>query len=110
MKRHKVILDIDNATGMPMRDIDDGVALALALASPDIELQGCTTCGGNCQTDESTRNTHIHLDMADRTEIPVAEGLMKPFIQNVRANFEFWDTRREQLAHLWVDPLEPEPS
>lgn len=38
MQRHKVILDIDNATGMPMRDIDDGVALALALASPDIEL------------------------------------------------------------------------
>ena len=31
MQRTKVILDIDNAIGMPVRDVDDGIALGLIL-------------------------------------------------------------------------------
>ena len=48
MQTHKVIMDVDNALGM-FGDVDDGLAIALALASPEIELLGCTTCGGNCR-------------------------------------------------------------
>ena len=42
MQTHKVILDVDNAMGM-FGDVDDGLAIALALVSPEIELLGCTT-------------------------------------------------------------------
>lgn len=107
MDRQKVILDVDTANGMPVRDIDDGLAIALALASPEIELLGCTTCGGNCRTDESTKNTLIWLEMAGKQNIPVAEGRIHPLIQDVTANFQFWDVRQEQLGHLWskVPPL-----
>ena len=34
-------------SGITPIDIDDGQAIVLALASPEIELLGCTTCGGN---------------------------------------------------------------
>ena len=34
-------------SGITPTDIDDGPAIVLALASPEIELLGCTTCGGN---------------------------------------------------------------
>ena len=47
MKRHKIILDVDTGSGITPIDIDDGQAIVLALASPEIELLGCTTCGGN---------------------------------------------------------------
>ena len=47
MNKVKVILDVDTATGIPCRDVDDGIAIALALASPEIDLIGITTCAGN---------------------------------------------------------------
>ena len=66
MEKHKIILDVDTANGMPMRDIDDGLAIALALASPEFEMLGITTCGGNCRTDESTYNSLVWLEMAGK--------------------------------------------
>ncbi|MFV0422394.1 nucleoside hydrolase [Oleidesulfovibrio sp.] len=70
----KVLLDIDNAMGMPVRDVDDGVALALALWSPRIELVACTACAGNCRAAASAQNTLRMLDLAGRSDIPVAIG------------------------------------
>jgi purine nucleosidase len=78
VNRHKVILDIDNGLGLPVADTDDALALALALASPEIELLGVTTCAGNCTTPQSTHNTLVQLALAERGEIPVAEGRADP--------------------------------
>ena len=109
MQRTKVILDIDNAIGMPVRDVDDGIALALALASPEIELVGVTTCAGNCHTYESTENTLRLLGLAGRDDIPVAEGRELPFIQDVTANFELLDGFSKMYGFLWKDvpPMPP---
>ena len=91
---HKIILDVDLANGMgPARDVDDGLALALALTSPEVELLGCTTCAGNCRTSESTRQTLLFLEQAGRTDIPVAEGREEPLLADHRANFEYYDQR-----------------
>lgn len=70
----KVLLDIDNAMGMPVRDVDDGVALALALWSSHIELVACTACAGNCRASASAQNTLRMLELAGREDIPVATG------------------------------------
>jgi inosine-uridine nucleoside N-ribohydrolase len=111
MNRRKIILDVDTANGMPVRDIDDGLAIALALASPELELVGCTTCGGNCSTEESTHNTLLWLQMAGRQDLPVSEGRREPLIQDVSANSQFWDARSDQLATLWADmPSYPDPT
>ena len=100
MQRTKVILDIDNAIGMPVRDVDDGIALALALASPEIELVGVTTCAGNCHTHESTENTLRLLELAGRNDIPVAEGRELPFIQDGTANFELLEGFSKRYGFL----------
>ena len=111
MKTHKIILDVDTANGMPVRDIDDGLAIAMALASPEIELLGCMTCGGNCRTHESTINTLRILEVAGRGDIPVAEGRENPFLQDVSASFDYLETRSVKYGDYWKDmPLLPEPT
>jgi len=109
MKPEKVILDVDTATGIPCRDVDDGLAIALALASPEIELVGITTCAGNCRTYESTENSLRILQLAGREEIPVAEGRELPFLQDVTANFDFLDGWTRNYGFLWKD-VPPLPS
>jgi len=103
MEKHKVILDVDTANGMPVRDIDDGLAIAMALASPEIELLGCTTCGGNCRTRESTVNTLRILEIAGRGDIPVAEGRETPFLQDVSASFQYLERRSVKYQDFWKD-------
>ena len=103
MNKVKVILDVDTATGIPCRDVDDGIAIALALASPEIDLIGITTCAGNCRAHESTENSLRILELAGRTDIPVAEGRELPILQDVTANFDFLDGWTRDYAFLWKD-------
>lgn len=65
--RVKVILDTDIGD-----DIDDALALALILASPELELLGVTTVFGN--TPARTRQALTELVIAGRPEVPVATG------------------------------------
>lgn len=63
----KVIIDTDIGT-----DIDDAFAIALALASPDIQLLGITTASGNVRL--RARLVDRLLFEAGKTSIPVAIG------------------------------------
>ncbi len=74
----RVILDTDLAMGAPGSDIDDGFALALALADPGISVELVTTVGGNSDVDTSTRLTHELLTVLRRTDVPVARGASSP--------------------------------
>lgn len=66
----KVILDVD--TG-----IDDALAILLAVRSPELEVIGITTVGGNTGIENVTRNTLQVLELAN-CNIPVAKGLDEP--------------------------------
>lgn len=72
MKR--VLLDTDLAMGAPGSDIDDGFALALALADPDISLELVTTVSGNTDIETATRLTTELLARVGRTDVPLARG------------------------------------
>ena len=50
----RVLLDTDLAMGQPGSDIDDGFALALAVAEPEISLELVTTVNGNTHVDNAT--------------------------------------------------------
>ncbi|GAA0164362.1 hypothetical protein Leryth_026318 [Lithospermum erythrorhizon] len=63
----KIIIDTDPG-------IDDAMAIFLALQSPEIEVIGLTTIYGNVYTTLATRNALHLLEVAGRTDIPVAEG------------------------------------
>ncbi|CAI8605216.1 unnamed protein product [Vicia faba] len=63
----KIIIDTDPG-------IDDAMAIFLALRSPEIQVIGLTTIYGNVYTTLATRNALHLLEVAGRTDIPVAEG------------------------------------
>ncbi|KAK4359725.1 hypothetical protein RND71_021954 [Anisodus tanguticus] len=63
----KIIIDTDPG-------IDDAMAILVALQSPEVEVIGLTTIYGNVYTTLATRNALHLLEIAGRTDIPVAEG------------------------------------
>lgn len=63
----KMILDVD--TG-----IDDALALAYAMASPEVELIGVTSTYGNVTVPDAVRNSLAILELFGRTDIPVFAG------------------------------------
>ncbi|MCH8298002.1 MAG: nucleoside hydrolase [Chloroflexi bacterium] len=58
--------------------VDDAIAILMALASPDVEIAGLTTVGGNVPLARSTRNALALLQAAGRSDIPVAKGASRP--------------------------------
>lgn len=68
MAQYKMILDLD--TG-----IDDALAIAYALAHPQIDLIGIVSSYGNVVVDQAARNSLDLLAMLGHPEIPVFKGL-----------------------------------
>ncbi|KAK4857008.1 hypothetical protein QYF36_023607 [Acer negundo] len=67
MEPKKIIIDTDPG-------IDDAMAIFLAFKSPEVEVIGLTTIYGNVYTTLATKNALHLLEVAGRTDIPVAEG------------------------------------
>ncbi|MCR6032120.1 hypothetical protein GGQ22_11800 [Nocardioides sp. zg-579] len=70
----RIVLDTDLAMGAPGSDVDDGFALALAVADPGLRLELVTTVGGNSDVATSTRLTRELLALLGREEVPVVQG------------------------------------
>ncbi len=70
----KIIIDTDPGVGIPGTDADDPIAILLALADPRLDLIGVTTTFGNCPPDLGARGARAVLDIAGRSDIPVAVG------------------------------------
>jgi purine nucleosidase len=66
-----LILDVD--TG-----VDDMVALAFAVGSPEVELIAATCVTGNVHVDTVTRNTSLTLELAGAGDVEVARGASEP--------------------------------
>jgi inosine-uridine nucleoside N-ribohydrolase len=71
-----VILDCDPGH-------DDAIALLLALASPEIELVGVTTVHGNQTLEKTTDNALRVLELAGRSDVPVAAGADRPLVRDL---------------------------
>ena len=69
----RVILDTDMGS-----DVDDALCLALALASPEIDLAAITTIGDGSRL--RAQITRRLLDLAGRSEIPVYAGCRVPML------------------------------
>ncbi|TDV54066.1 nucleoside hydrolase [Actinophytocola oryzae] len=61
--------------------IDDAYAIALACASPEVELIGVTTVFGNVGLADTTRNALRVLALCGREDVPVAAGADRPLVQ-----------------------------
>lgn len=78
----KIIIDTDPG-------IDDAMAIFYALASPELDVVGLTSIFGNHRTDVCTTNALRLLEIADRTDIPVAAGAIRPLQQPYRGAADF---------------------
>ncbi len=63
----KIIIDTDPG-------VDDTMAIFFALCSPELEIVGLTSIFGNVHTELATKNALRLLEIAGRTDIPVAAG------------------------------------
>ncbi len=97
----RVILDCDPGNGVPGADIDDGLALALALRSPEIELVAVTVVAGNVPVDRGVECALEILDTASAAGIPVHRGAAKPLVQDPSG----WRARLDERRH---DPVAQE--
>jgi purine nucleosidase len=74
----RVVLDTDLAMGAPGSDIDDGFALALAVAEPSIDLELVTTVHGNTDVVTATRLSRELLELLGLGGVPVVRGAAGP--------------------------------
>jgi purine nucleosidase len=70
----RIVLDTDLAMGVPGSDVDDGFALAMALADPELEIDLVTTVNGNTDVDTATELTLELLERLGRENVPVVRG------------------------------------
>jgi inosine-uridine nucleoside N-ribohydrolase len=63
---------------------DDAIALLLALASPEVEVLAVTTTYGNQTLEKTTANALRVLELAGRTDVPVAAGAERPFSRELQ--------------------------
>ena len=61
---------------------DDALAIALALARPELRVEAITTVAGNAPLDRTTRNALRVLALLGRPEIPVAAGADRPILRD----------------------------
>lgn len=69
-----VVVDTDLAMGQPGAKVDDGCALAFALASAEIDVGLVTTVAGNVDAPTATTRTVRLLERLDRADVPVVAG------------------------------------
>ena len=78
----KIIIDTDPG-------IDDAMAIFYALESPELDVVGLTTVFGNAHTSTCTTNALKLLEIAERTDIPVAPGVDAPLAMPYRGPVAF---------------------
>jgi pyrimidine-specific ribonucleoside hydrolase len=66
-----VLLDVDPG-------IDDALAILLALRSPELSVEGITVVAGNVEVDLGLQNALKIVELAGRSDIPVARGADTP--------------------------------
>ncbi len=75
-KPRRVIIDTDPGT-------DDALAIFLALNSPELKIEALTPVAGNVPLELTLPNALRLLEIAGRTDIPVAAGADRPLVRRL---------------------------
>ena len=73
---HRVIIDTDPG-------VDDALALLLAMRSPELQIDGITPVAGNVPLELTLPNALRLVEIAGRTDIPVAKGADRPLVRRL---------------------------
>jgi inosine-uridine nucleoside N-ribohydrolase len=96
---HRVIIDTDFA--LPPQD--DGLALALALNSPELDILGITTVAGNYNVARANADVLRMLEITHHESIPVHAGARRPLV-HVKDAFA-----ATHYGGWWSDDAPPAP-
>jgi inosine-uridine nucleoside N-ribohydrolase len=96
---HPIIFDTD----FILPPGDDGLALLLALQSPEVEILGITTVAGNESLERGTSDVLRMLEIVGRGEIPVYRGADMPLVH------EKSDYATSHYGKWWSDEPPPPP-
>lgn len=72
----RVIIDTDPG-------VDDALALLLAMRSPELKIEGITAVAGNVPLELTLPNALRMVDVAGRSDIPVAAGAKGPLLRRL---------------------------
>jgi hypothetical protein len=72
----RVIIDTDPG-------VDDAFALLLAMRSPELKIEGITAVAGNVPLELTLPNALRMVEIAGRTDIPVAAGAKAPLLRRL---------------------------
>jgi len=87
--------------------IDDALSLILALRSPEIEVAGITSVSGNVPVEQATINALRVVELLDRSDVWVAEGLARPLARDPIRAFNFHGRDGLGDSHLSLPKLRP---
>lgn len=101
----RLIIDTDPGNGIAGSDVDDGLAIGLALRSPEVEVLAVTTVAGNVPVEHGVLGALQVLEAAGAGHIPVHRGADRPLMQDPRAWRALLDLRRDdpRAQELWRD-------
>jgi purine nucleosidase len=99
----RIVLDTDLAMGEPGSEIDDGFALALACADPELELELVTTVNGNTDVETATLLSIELAGRLGRPDLPVVRGAAAPLLRPDRAR-QASQAIREAYGHHQAHP------
>lgn len=74
--KSRVIIDTDPG-------VDDAFALLLAMRSPELQIEAITPVAGNVPLDLTLPNALRMVEIAERTDIPVAAGAKAPMVRRL---------------------------
>src|SRR5215472_6421980 len=72
----RVVIDTDPG-------VDDALALLLAMRSPELKIEAITPVAGNVPLELTLRNALRMVEIAGRTDIPVAAGAKAPLMRRL---------------------------
>lgn len=106
----RIILDCDPGNGVPATDVDDGLAIALAIASPDIQLDAITIVSGNTHRDTGYSVAKTMMELLG-VDVPVYAGAATALVESPVP----WTARRNAkltepgAVEIWEGVMAPAP-
>jgi inosine-uridine nucleoside N-ribohydrolase len=108
----RLIIDADPGNGVAGSDVDDGLAIGMALRSPELEVLAITVVAGNVPVELGVLGALELLEASGDSHIPVHRGADRPLLQDPRPWRALLDTRRDdpRAQVLWRDLHRPATS
>jgi len=97
----RIIIDTDPAMGTVGGDPEDGLAIMLALNSPEVDVLGITIVQGNAPAEMGYSNARHLLTLMGRGDVPLLRGCLRPMSSTRTTQIKLLE-RRYELKQITV--------